>query len=91
MLNYNDLINKPKDFLAITGLKIEEFEKLKEGFKEAYKKVYTEEKTKEGKERKRKGGAGVKGQLEKEEDKQASNAAEEAETKGGYYAEDYSF
>ena len=29
--------------------------------------------------------------LEKEEDKQASYAAEEAETKGGYYAEDYSF
>ncbi|WP_339050819.1 hypothetical protein [Rickettsiella endosymbiont of Xylota segnis] len=29
--------------------------------------------------------------LEKEEDKQAFNAAEEAETKGGYYAEDYCF
>ncbi|WP_339050263.1 hypothetical protein [Rickettsiella endosymbiont of Xylota segnis] len=29
--------------------------------------------------------------LEKEEDKQASYAAEETETKGGYYAEDYSF
>jgi hypothetical protein len=69
MINYKDLKNKPKDFLAVTGLKIEEFEKLKEGFKEAYKKVYPTEKTKEGKERKRGEGAGVKGQLEKEEDK----------------------
>lgn len=69
MINYNDLSNNPKDFLAATGLKIEEFEQLKKGFKEAYKKVYPEEKTQEGKERKRKEGAGVKGQLEKEEDK----------------------
>jgi hypothetical protein len=29
--------------------------------------------------------------LEKEEDKQAFYAAEEAETKGGFYAEDHSF
>jgi DDE superfamily endonuclease/Helix-turn-helix of DDE superfamily endonuclease len=69
MINYNELKNKPKDFLAATGLKIEEFEKLKGGFKEAYKKVYPEEKNKEGNIRKRREGAGVKGQLEKEEDK----------------------
>lgn len=69
MINYNDLKTNPKNFLAATGLKIDEFEQLKKGFKEAYEKVYPENKTKEGKERKRKEGAGVKGQLEKEEDK----------------------
>ncbi|MBL8192934.1 MAG: hypothetical protein JNM06_03860 [Blastocatellia bacterium] len=69
MINYNDLKTNPKNFLAATGLKIDEFEQLKKGFKEAYEKVYGKNRTKVGKERKRKKGGGVKGQLEKEEDK----------------------
>lgn len=69
MINYNDLKTNPKNFLAATGLKIDEFEQLKKGFKEAYEKVYGENRTKEGKERKRNKGGGVKGQLDKEEDK----------------------
>lgn len=69
MINYNDLKTNPKNFLAATGLKIDEFEQLKKGFKAAYEKVYGENTTKEGKERKRNKGGGIKGQLEKEEDK----------------------
>lgn len=69
MINYNDLKTNPKNFLAATGLKIDEFEQLKKGFKEAYEKIYGENRTKEGKERKRNKGGGVKGQLDKEEDK----------------------
>ena len=36
MLIYNELKNKPREFLAVTGLKLDEFEKLLPAFQTAY-------------------------------------------------------
>lgn len=55
--------DRPRDFLAATGLKLEEFEKLLAAFEVAYQKCYPSELTLEGKRRQRRPGGGAKGTL----------------------------
>ena len=69
MLNYNELKEKQKEFLAATGLYPEEFERLLPVFKEKYTALVPSDKTKKGKHRQRKIGGGTKGKLELGEDK----------------------
>jgi DDE superfamily endonuclease/Helix-turn-helix of DDE superfamily endonuclease len=69
MLNYKKLKDKPRDFLAVTGLTLEEFLKLLPTFQAAYDKYYPPELTREGKVRPRRAGGGAKGVLQGLEDK----------------------
>jgi hypothetical protein len=69
MLIYNELKNKPREFLAATGLKLDEFEKLLPAFQMAYGKKYPPELTQEGKTRQRQIGGGATGALPKIDDK----------------------
>lgn len=64
MLNYSELIQKPKEFLCATGLHPAEAERLLPAFIEAYRKGYPCEKTLEGKERQRQVGGEAKGRLD---------------------------
>jgi hypothetical protein len=63
MLNYNKLKNRPRDFLAATGLTLAEFEQLLPAFQAAYEKQYPPELTREGKPRQRRAGGGAQGTL----------------------------
>src|SRR5712692_6653916 len=69
MLNYNKLQNRPREFLAATGLTRAEFEKLLPAFQAAYDKKYPPERTLDGQARQRRRGAGVKGKLPSAADK----------------------
>ena len=69
MLIYNELKNKPREFLAATGLKVNEFEQLLPAFQTAYEKKYPPHLTQEGKTRQRQIGGGATGALPKSEDK----------------------
>jgi len=69
MLNYNQLKEKRKEFLAATGLYPEEFERLLPVFKEKYSLVRPTDQTKKGKQRQRRKGGGTKGKLRLDEDK----------------------
>ena len=69
MLSYHKLQDRPRDFLAATGLTLEEFQKLLPAFQAAYAKLYPSERTREGKLRQRRGGGGAKGVLQRFEDK----------------------
>src|ERR671931_1251301 len=69
MLIYNELKNKPREFLAATGLKLAEFEKLLPAFQTAYEQKYPPHLTQEGKTRQRQVGGGATGALPKSEDK----------------------
>lgn len=69
MLNYENLKEKPKEFLAATGLTQEEFEMLLPNFQLACEKLYPSNLTLEGKARERRVGAGVKAVLSNFEDK----------------------
>jgi hypothetical protein len=69
MLIYNELKNKPRAFLAATGLKLDEFEKLLPAFQTAYEQKYPPHLTQEGQTRQRQIGGGATGALPKSEDK----------------------
>jgi hypothetical protein len=69
MLNYNELKDKGREFLAATGLKRDEFEKLLPVFQSAYEKKYLRDRTQEGKARQRRADGGAKGRLPSFEDK----------------------
>lgn len=69
MLNYNELKNKPRELLAATGLKAEEFEALLEAFAASYSEQYPAHRTVTGQARQRGKGAGNKGKLWRVEDK----------------------
>lgn len=69
MLTYAQLKDKPKEFLAATGLRPDEFERLLPAFAAQYDRLYPADKTLEGKPRQRQRGGGVKGVLAKLEDK----------------------
>src|SRR4029450_10190579 len=69
MLIYNELKNKPREFLTATELKLNEFEKLLPAFQTAYEKKYPPELTQAGKPRQRQIGGGAPGALPKSEDK----------------------
>jgi Helix-turn-helix of DDE superfamily endonuclease/DDE superfamily endonuclease len=69
MLIYNELKINPREFLAATGLKLDEFEQLLPAFQMAYEKKYPPHLTQEGKIRQRQIGGGAPGALPKIEDK----------------------
>jgi hypothetical protein len=69
MLTYIELKENPKAFLAATGLMIDEFERLLPVFKEKLATQHPPDKTKAGKPRQRRVGAGPKGVLQADEDK----------------------
>jgi hypothetical protein len=63
------LKDKAREFLAATGLKIEEFARLLPAFESAYHALYPVSQTAEGKTRQRLPGGGTKGTLRRFEDK----------------------
>jgi hypothetical protein len=69
MLSYYKLKDKPREFLAATGLTLAEFEHLLPAFQVAYEHQYPSDLTYEGKVRQRRAGGGAKGTLPSFEDK----------------------
>ena len=69
MLTYLTLQDRPREFLAATGLTPEEFARLLPAFAAAYAVLYPPDKTWEGKVRQRQSGGGAKGGLPRMEDK----------------------
>jgi hypothetical protein len=69
MLIYNELKNRPREFLAATELKVDEFEKLLPAFQTAYEHKYPPHLTQAGQTRQRQIGGGATGALPKIEDK----------------------
>jgi len=69
MITYAQLKEKPKEFLAATGLKVDEFERLLPAFVHQYERRYPADKTMKGQPRQRQRGGGVKGVLANLEDK----------------------
>lgn len=69
MITYAQLKDKPKEFLAATGLKPAEFERLLPAFAAQYEQQYPADKTITGQPRQRQRGGGVKGVLAQAEDK----------------------
>jgi hypothetical protein len=63
MLTYADLKENPRKFVSFTSLTPDEFDLLLPAFERAYLRKYPVSQTKTGSERKRKAGAGRKGQL----------------------------
>ena len=63
MLAYEQLKKKPRKLLALTGLTVKEFETIMPAFERAYVRAYPVDKTRAGKQRKRKAGGGRKGTL----------------------------
>ena len=68
MITYHDLKNKPKEFLAVTGLTHEEFLHLLAAFSTVYEAAY-QNTTVEGQPRRRKPGGGTHAKLHSMEDK----------------------
>jgi Helix-turn-helix of DDE superfamily endonuclease len=69
MLSYNTLQDRPRDFLAATGLTLDEFQQLLPAFQGAYEQRYLYELTRTGTPRQRRRGGGAKGILQHGEDK----------------------
>ena len=69
MLTYKPLLNDRRQFLALTGLTLSEFQLLLTAFPRAYQRLYPADQTAEGKPRQRSAGGGCKGLLPRPEDK----------------------
>jgi hypothetical protein len=69
MLTYLTLQDRPREFLAATGLTHDEFARVLPAFATAYAILYPPDKTWEGKARQRQGGGGAKGVLSQMADK----------------------
>lgn len=69
MLNDNKLKDRPRGFLAATGLTLQEFTQLLPAFQVAYEKRHPRDLTAEGKPRQRRAGGGTQGVLRSDEDK----------------------
>jgi hypothetical protein len=69
MLTYEYIEEKPKEFLAATGMTVEEFDLILPAFRIRYAGLFTPGKTRQGKDRQRKEGGGVKEKLQTDEDK----------------------
>jgi hypothetical protein len=69
MLTYQELKEKPADFLCVTGLTVSEFEQLLPTFDQVYRGQYGGEQTVTGQLRQRKAGGGAKGKLPSSEAK----------------------
>jgi hypothetical protein len=63
MLNHHKLKDRPRDFLAATGLTLPAFQTLLPAFQAAYETLYVNERTRAGKPRQRRAGGGAKGVL----------------------------
>lgn len=63
MLNYEELKQRPADFLCATGLTVAEFERLLPTFSQVYQRKYGGDQTVEGQPRQRQAGGGAKGKL----------------------------
>lgn len=59
MIKYSKLKKKPRDFLAATGLTVDEFKKMLPFFEQAYQQVYPPDRTLKGKPRVRRQGGGA--------------------------------
>jgi hypothetical protein len=60
MLSYNKLKDRPRNFLAATGLTLDEFQQLLPAFQGAYEQRYPYELTRAGTPRQRRAGGGAK-------------------------------
>ena len=69
MITYTALQNNRRQFLALTGLTLSEFQRLLIAFPQAYQQHYPANRTTEGRPRQRAVGGGCKGRLEQPEDK----------------------
>ena len=69
MLTYSTLQDRPREFLAATGLTHDEFARVLPAFAAAYAILYAPDKTWEGKARQRQGGGGATGILSQMADK----------------------
>src|SRR5262249_21456914 len=69
MLRYHKLQDRPRDFLAATGLLLNELQQWLPAWQRAYEQRYPSERTRAGKPRQRRPGAGAKGVLHRFEDK----------------------
>jgi hypothetical protein len=69
MLTYSTLQDRPREFLAATGLTHDEFARVLPAFAAAYAVLYPPDKTWEGKVRHRQSGGGAKGVLFQMQDK----------------------
>jgi hypothetical protein len=69
MLTYATLPDRPREFLAATGLTHDEFARVLPAFAAAYAILYPPDKTWEGKARQRQGGGGATGVLAQMADK----------------------
>jgi hypothetical protein len=69
MLTYDSLKDRPREFLAATGLTHDEFARLLPAFTAAYAALYPPDKTRVGKPRQRRVGGGAKGVLPQMTDK----------------------
>src|SRR5215467_14163160 len=69
MLTYSTLQDRPREFLAATGLTHDEFARVLPAFAAAYAILYPPDKTWEGKARQRQGGGGATGVLSQMADK----------------------
>jgi hypothetical protein len=69
MLTYATLQDRPREFLAATGLTHDEFARVLPAFAAAYAILYPPDKTWAGKARQRQGGGGAKGVLAQRADK----------------------
>jgi hypothetical protein len=69
MLTYTTLQDRPREFLAATGLTPAEFVRLLPAFAAAYTVLYPLDQTLEGKARQRQGGGGAQGVLSQMADK----------------------
>lgn len=69
MITFTALQTNRREFLALTGLTLPEFQRLLAAFPRAYQQVHPADRTAEGQPRQRSAGAGRKGQLSWPEDK----------------------
>jgi hypothetical protein len=69
MITYKTLQADRRQFLALTGLTLSEFQRLLSAFPQAYQQLYPANQTAEGQPRQRSVGGGCKGRLEQPEDK----------------------
>ena len=69
MITYQALQTDRRQFLALTGLTLSEFQLLLTAFPQVYQQLYPATQTAEGQPRQRAVGAGCKGRLEQPEEK----------------------
>ena len=69
MVKYEEVKTNAKQFLALTGLTVEEFEKLLPSFNRVYERSHPADRTVEGKKRQRKVGGGRSSELSKAEER----------------------